>query len=183
MNENRTIRTASDAVIVLCDVILMVLLFTQMRDRKWLPPVFLAALFLLVLAGADLYGLLLRRAGAQVVQEEGFLTGRLILLDEADKPVRSWDMGGRTALVIGKSGGEGPVDVDLADCEYGSLVDFQHAVLNFCLDRWYVEDLDSHNGVRVRKVEDGECYRVMGRPCQVTAGDVLYIANTRLLLS
>lgn len=183
MSEIRTIRTVSDAVIVFCDVILMVLLVTQMRDRKWLPPVFLAALFLLVTVGADLYGALARRAGPVARQEEDFLAGRLILLDEADQPVRSWDLGGRTALVIGKSGGEGHVDVDLGDCEYGSLVDFEHAALNFCLDRWYVEDLDSHNGVRVRKVEDGECYRVMGRPCQVTAGDVLYIANTRLLLS
>ena len=54
---------------------------------------------------------------------------------------------------------------------------------NFCLDQWYVEDLGSQNGVKVRKAEDGECYKVMGRPCRVQAGDVLYIANTKLLLS
>ena len=51
------------------------------------------------------------------------------------------------------------------------------------MDQWYVEDLESHNGVKVKKVEDGECYRVLHRPCRVTAGDILYIANTTLLLT
>ena len=41
----------------------------------------------------------------------------------------------------------------------------------------------SQNGVKVGKVEDGECYRVIHRPCKVVAGDVLYIANTKLLLT
>lgn len=75
------------------------------------------------------------------------------------------------------------LDIDLSDCEYSSFIDFQHAVLNFCLDQWYVEDLGSQNGVKVGKVEDGECYRVIHRPCKVVAGDVLYIANTKLLLT
>lgn len=108
---------------------------------------------------------------------------RLILLDEQDKPVKSWDMAGRVSIVIGREGGGEDVDVDLEDCAFSSFIDFQHAVLNFCLDQWYVEDLGSQNGVKIRKAEDGECYKVMGRPCRVAAGDVLYIANTRLLLS
>ena len=39
------------------------------------------------------------------------------------------------------------------------------------------------NGVQVKKVEDGGCYKVLNRPCRVTPGDIIYIANTRLLLS
>ena len=75
------------------------------------------------------------------------------------------------------------MDVDLEGCEYGAFVDYQHAALNYSLDQWYVEDLGSSNGVRVQKVEDGNCYRITDRPCRVMAGDVLYIANTRLLLT
>lgn len=108
---------------------------------------------------------------------------QLVLLDEQGKPIKSWDLQGRTALIIGKAGQDQELDVDLSDCEYSSFIDFQHAVLNFCLDQWYVEDLNSQNGVKVMKVEDGECYRVIHRPCRVTAGDVLYIANTRLLMT
>ena len=33
-----------------------------------------------------------------------------------------------------------------------------------------MEDLGSQNGVKVGKVEDGECYRVIHRPCKVVAG-------------
>ena len=108
---------------------------------------------------------------------------RLVLLDEHDRPVKSWDLQGRTALIIGKTGQDQELDVDLSDCEYSSFIDFQHALLNFCLDQWYIEDLDSQNGVKVKKIEDGECYRVIRRPCRVTAGDVLYIATTKLLLT
>ena len=105
------------------------------------------------------------------------------MLDEQGKPIKSWNLEGKTSLIIGKSGKNQELDVDLSDCEYSSFIDFQHAVLNFCMDQWYIEDLESHNGVKVKKVEDGECYRVLHRPCRVTAGDVLYIANTKLLLT
>ena len=105
------------------------------------------------------------------------------LLDEEGKPIKSWDLQGKISLIIGKAGRDQELDIDLSDCEYSSFIDFQHAVLNFCLDQWYVEDLGSQNGVKVGKVEDGECYRVIHRPCKVVAGDVLYIANTKLLLT
>lgn len=108
---------------------------------------------------------------------------RLILLDQEGKPIKSWDLQGKVSQIIGKGGQDQELDIDLSDCEYSSFIDFQHAVLNFCLDQWYVEDLGSQNGVKVRKVEDGECYRVIHRPCKVVAGDILYIANTKLLLT
>lgn len=89
----------------------------------------------------------------------------------------------RISLIIGKADRSQEPDIDLSDCEYSSFIYFQHAVLNFTLDQWYIEDLESQNGVKVKKVEDGECYRVLHRPCKVAAGDILYIANTKLLLT
>ena len=38
---------------------------------------------------------------------------RLILLDEENNPIKSWDMAGRTSMVIGRAGGEDDVDVNL----------------------------------------------------------------------
>ena len=63
------------------------------------------------------------------------------------------------------------MDVDLEDCAFSAFIDYEHAALNFCMEQW------------VRKADDGECYKVMGRPCRVAPGDILYIAKTRLLLS
>lgn len=119
----------------------------------------------------------------QKVSAEASMIRQLMLLDEHDKPLKSWDLAGRTAVVIGRNNEEEEVDVDLEDCEYSTFIDCQHAVLNYSLDSWYLEDLGSKNGVKVRKVEDGGCYQVMNRPCRLSAGDVIYIANTRLLLT
>lgn len=108
----------------------------------------------------------------------------LILLDENEKPVKAWDLAGKVSLLIGRDNPQEPVDVDLEECEYSALIDEQHAVLNYCMDAWYVEDLNSLNGIRVRKISDGLCYRVMkNRPCRLEPGDLLFIANTKLLIT
>ena len=104
-------------------------------------------------------------------------------MNEQNMPVRSWDLSDRVAVVIGKKNTEEDVDVDLEDCEYSTFIDPCHAALNFCNNGWFVEDLGSQNGVKIKKVEDGDCYKVMNRPCRVAAGDIIYIANTKLLLS
>lgn len=182
MKRKRRWKTAADVAIILSSLVLGCSAFHGPWSPRWawgsLAVCGCATVFFCV----DLY-----RLNCKAAPEAGSTAGpagieKLILLDEQNSPVRSWNLAGRTSLVVGKRGTE-DVDVDLGDCEYGCFVDYQHAALNFCLDRWYVEDLGSRNGIRIRKVEDGQCYRVMGRPCRVMAGDILYIASTRLLFS
>lgn len=107
----------------------------------------------------------------------------LILLDEHNKPIKSWNIAGKTGIVIGRKDQEEEVDVDLEDSEYGTFVDPLHASLNYCFDSWYLEDLGSANGVRVQKAEDGICYKMANRPCKIVAGDIIYIANMRILMT
>ncbi len=192
MEKSRKIKIAADVVMLFCGAIL----FAVLRYDSWFKgkgTIIKAGLFLcmaVILADLLYQSFLLKSASpsSRKLQESGKVKAglgieRLILLDEQNKPVKSWDMEGRTAMLIGRSGGEEDVDVDLEDCAYSSFIDFLHAALNFAQDQWYVEDLGSQNGIKIRKVVDGECYKVMGRPCKVEAGDILYIANTRLLLS
>lgn len=114
----------------------------------------------------------------------GFIAYELVLLNENDKPIRAWDLTGKTAMVIGRTNRDEEVDVDLSDCEYSALINVQHAVLNYCLDTWYIEDLGSQNGIQIKKVEDGRCYQMApNRPCKISAGDVIYIAKTKLLFT
>ncbi len=183
MKHNKAEKAAADIIMLLCGAIFIILLFYIPWNESW-SPVFLGfALVFLLFVLMDLCRLFLIREKEMSCEPDFSAVFQLILLDEYDKPVKSWDMTGRISLVIGRAGREAEVDVDLQDCEYSSFIDCQHAALNFSQDCWYVEDLGSRNGVKVRKVEDGQCYRVMGRPCRLSAGDVLYIANTRLLLS
>jgi len=127
-----------------------------------------------------------RRINEEATQQEaaGMAPHQLILLNEEEKPIRAWDLTGKTAMIIGRKHRDAEVDVDLNDCEYSALINVQHAVLNFSLDTWYLEDLGSQNGIRIKKVEDGICYQVtQSRPCKISAGDVIYIAKTKLLFT
>lgn len=108
----------------------------------------------------------------------------LVLLNVDGHAIKSWLLSGKTSLLIGKENNLENVDVDLEECEYSALVDSLHATLNYCLDHWYVEDLHSKNGVRVQMAKDGVCYKVSkNRPCKLSAGDVILIANTKLLIT
>lgn len=190
MEKDRKIKIAADVIMLSCGVILFAVQRYGLWDM-WKGTAMEAGFFLcMAVILADLFYQSLFKANtpSSRPQESGNVKAgmgieRLILLDEQNKPVKSWDMAGRTAMLIGRSGGEEDVDVDLEDCAYSSFIDFLHAALNFAQDQWYIEDLGSQNGIKIRKAVDGECYKVMGRPCKVEAGDILYIARTRLLLS
>ncbi|EOS24809.1 hypothetical protein C804_05057 [Lachnospiraceae bacterium A4] len=172
-----------DILILLCGAVLAVEIFLYTGTQHWMLLPLAAVVLCMALTLAGLVSSF--RSGDIEKTEcfEGEGPRQLILLNEQGKPVKAWSLEGKTSLIIGKSGKNQELDVDLLDCEYSSFVDFQHAALNFCMDQWYIEDLESHNGVKIKKVEDGECYRVLHRPCRVMAGDILYIANTTLLLT
>lgn len=122
------------------------------------------------------------QAGPKDMDEFGIK--ELVLLDVDGKAIKSWLLSGKTAMLIGKENHIENVDVDLGECEYSALIDPQHATLNYCLDNWYIEDLYSKNGVRVQMAKDGVCYKVAkNRPCRLSAGDVILIANTKLLIT
>lgn len=177
----------TDTCIMLCAAVLAV--YAALWDTamwwKWL-----LFVLLLVIAIAALNNLIDQFAprGREkkygTNDENGVSVRELILLDENEKPVKSWDLAGKVSLLIGRDNLEEPVDVDLEECEYSALIDYQHAVLNYCMDAWFVEDLNSQNGIRVRKIDDGICYKIMkNRPCRLMPGDILYIANTKLLIT
>lgn len=186
MRKKQMIKAACDGFILLQTFLLAALVWHQQADSEYLPW-YLTALFLCAgTAAADLCHQLFHKRTAQYRRQEGErapAVQELLLLDEQNRPVKSWSMAGRISMVIGRRNDKEEVDVDLEYCAYSTFVECQHAALNCCLDRWYLEDLGSVNGVRVQKAGDGCCYQVSNRPCRVEAGDIIHIANTRLLLS
>ena len=183
MESRRKIKIGLDISILICAILLIFSLFFKESDRLWI----VGLVFVGLAAATDLLGQIMEKGVRPKENSVGYSeevrVTQLMLLDEHDKPLKSWDIAEKTALIIGKKNEEEDVDVDLEDCEYSAFIDNQHAVLNYCLDSWYLEDLGSQNGVRIRKAEDGICYQVTGRPCRILAGDVIYIASTRLLLT
>lgn len=184
MKTNRTLKIVADIIILLCCSILLCSIYTGDIDRRWFWILLILLLIFMAGAAGDLS---IQIRDGKIEYDNGQLADsmsirQLILLDEQNKPVKSWEISGRVAVVIGKRNEEEEIDVDLEDCEYATFVSPQHAVLNFCRNSWYIEDLGSQNGVKIKKVEDGDCYKVLNRPCRVSPGDIIYIANTKLLL-
>lgn len=104
----------------------------------------------------------------------------LILLDEEDQEIAEWNIAGKVSVLIGRDSHRENVDVNLMNTAFSGMVDRQHAVLNYAAGQWYIEDLDSANGIRIQK-KDGILYEVAkGQPCLVEKGDVLLIGLTKL---
>lgn len=106
----------------------------------------------------------------------------VVLLGENSHPIKSWELIGRVSMLLGKSTHQNTVDIDLKDTEYSTLIDNQHAVLNYANGEWFIEDLYSKNGIRIKKNSDENCYELSkNKPCKIEQGDVILLANTRLL--
>lgn len=117
------------------------------------------------------------------VPSESELITELILLSEEDTELMVWNLYGKTAQVIGRDVKDNQVDIDLSRGTYASMVDIEHAVLNFSDGNWYVEDLGSDNGISVKKAQDGRNYRLSAdTPCRIERGDCIYVGLNRLLL-
>ena len=104
-----------------------------------------------------------------------------MLIDE-DQALASWSLYGKTVMVIGRDSGENQVNINLANSTYAGTVDVEHAVLNYSAGSWYVEDLNSKNGVSVQKGDKRKYKLAPGHPCLLARGDILYIGLVRLMI-
>jgi len=108
---------------------------------------------------------------------------QIVLLNDDGRELRRWDLYKRTSLVIGRDMGENQVDIDLSGATYAGFVAVEHAVLNYAGGNWHIEDLHSENGVSVQKRGDARQYRLApAKPCRLDAGDIVHIAQTKLLV-
>ena len=106
----------------------------------------------------------------------------LALLNDENEPIAFLDMYGKISLVIGVDFGENNVDVNLKNSTYSSMIDIEHAVLNYSNGNWYVEDIGSVNGRSIIK-SDGKKYKLTSsEPCILDKGDILCVSLTKLKL-
>lgn len=106
----------------------------------------------------------------------------LALLSEQGTILREWRIVNRNGLIIGKSTEDSSVDVDLSKSPDAPYISRKHAVLNFASGDWFIEDLDSRNGVRVKKPGQ-ESVNIKGTgPVLLERGDMIFIGNTVFVL-
>ena len=105
------------------------------------------------------------------------------LIGEQGNELLKWSSEGKTAIVIGKGTEAEPVDIDLSGSAMAQMISKQHAVLNYTDNGWYVDDIDSRNGTRVKKKNQSALLDVkLVGAVEVEAGDIIYIANAMLQL-
>lgn len=108
---------------------------------------------------------------------------KVVLLDDDGSSIKTWNLKGKVSLLIGKNSNENEVDIDLSETTYSSLVSRQHAVMNYSNNNWYIEDIGSSNGTGLKKENDDFKLKLeAGKQYELSAGDTLYIANTKLVL-
>jgi len=104
----------------------------------------------------------------------------LALLDEEGGEITEWNIAGKISLLIGRDTKKDDVDINLMNTAFAGMVDRQHAVMNYTAGQWYIEDLDSTNGIRIQK-KDGRLYKISrNQPCLVEKGDIIFIGLTKL---
>lgn len=111
------------------------------------------------------------------------LINKIILKDEDGKNLKTWDIRGKTSLLIGKRNKNIEIDIDLSETSYAMLISREHAILNNVANSWYFEDIGSSNGSGIKRKNDGKKIKLKeGKLCKLNRGDIIYIANTQLLI-
>ncbi|MGM0508835.1 MAG: FHA domain-containing protein [Fusobacteriota bacterium] len=107
----------------------------------------------------------------------------LILKGEDGDNIRSWDLKNKVSLLIGKKTKGNDIDIDLGKATYATLISREHGVLNRANNSWYFEDIGSSNGSGIKKNKTAKKVKIKpGQPCKLESQDIIYIANTKLLL-
>ena len=107
----------------------------------------------------------------------------LVLLGEDDRPIHIWDLTGKVGLLIGKSSDDYQVDIDLADTDFQTYIDPEHAILNYHSSGWWIQDTSSRNGISIFR-KGQELLPGSHTPAKLEAGDIICIAKyTRIAVN
>lgn len=118
----------------------------------------------------------------EILQDESNINS-IQLINEDNEIIRTWNIEEQIAFIIGKNTINDKVFIDLNDSIYSTMIENNHAVLNYAAGKWYIEDLSSENGVSIQKIDDGKKYRIVkDAPCELKKGDIIFISKVKLLL-
>lgn len=176
-------KTEKSGWITVIDVLIYALLMGMVLYAFFRPLYYILQIAVIAVAAAIAFAFVWRTVPKPVSREEREAVAKVILLDSDGERVKEWLIQGETALLIGKSSSRGEVDIDLSDSEYASLVSPEHAVMNRVGALWYIEDAESQSGTGIRPSGKSSLTQLVDdKPHPVGPGDMIYIANTRLLV-
>lgn len=111
--------------------------------------------------------------------QDTFLS-ELVLLSEEDTVVKTWNILGKNSLVIGKKNSEEDIDIDLSDTYFSGTVSDVHAILNYVDGSWYIEDMQSKNGTRIKGFLEDKLYNIKDGQSKLAKKDYIFIGLNKL---
>ena len=108
---------------------------------------------------------------------------RFVLINTECGREKEWHVSGHRGFLIGKGTLNSQVDIELGDSHYSGYVSNEHAALNFSGGYWYLEDLNSTNGVGIKKA--GEEYALRLKPevlYKIDVGDIIYVSKAKIVV-
>lgn len=161
--------------IVLLGALSYVYLINTNIRLKWIATWTVVLLVFIYIIQLTVYVLLYEKRKSGISQ--------IILKGEDGRNIKVWELQNQSSLLIGKKMRDNDVDIDLSIADYAALISKEHAVLNYAGDQWYIEDIGSTNGSGIkRRDENSKEKMIVGKPYPLNAGDIIYIANTQLLM-
>ncbi len=182
--EVNTHNANNQMIIKIIDIIIVIIafffiLYVFVMNQNFLLKTIIGTMMVIIVL---VYGLIKYEAKETIYEFTDTNIQKIVLLNERGAEIEEWLLEGKTSLLIGKSSTEREVDIDLNGTEYESLINYEHAVLNCVSDMWYIEDIDSVNGVGIKKAHKRvKSSLKQESPYQLNSGDIIYIANTRIL--
>ncbi|WP_371367049.1 hypothetical protein SRRS_11680 [Sporomusa rhizae] len=168
-----------DGSIAFLAVVLCIFAYQYLNNEDIIQKFIIISVFGII---AIYYSTKLWRISNQPLAEDNNISA-VLMLNDSGKVIRQWDIHGKVSLLIGKNKKNKDVDIDLSASMYDALIYSEHAVLNYARNNWYLEGLHVPSNVSIRKAGDQVRYRLTGsKPCKLASGDIIYIANTRLMI-
>ncbi|CAM5203298.1 FHA domain [Lysinibacillus sphaericus] len=182
--EVNTYNANRQMMIKIIDIIIVIIafffiLYVFVMNQDFLLKIIIGSMLAIIIIA---YGLIKYEAKETMYEYTDTNIQKIVLLNERGAEVEEWLLNDKTSMLIGKSSSEQEVDIDLTGTEYESLINYEHAVLNCVSGMWYIEDIDSVNGVGIKKAHKRvKSSLKQENPYRLNSGDIIYIANTRIL--
>ena len=107
---------------------------------------------------------------------------KFVLITRDGEREKEWHCENCMSLLIGKGTLSNEVDIELGDTYYAEYISNEHALLNYSGGFCYIEDLESQNGVGLKKKGDEYAFRLKPHTAyKVDDGDIIYISKAKLL--
>lgn len=181
MNRKQVAAITLDFVIAICAILCLFLLYNNMQAgtaRRIVTAAVILSIALLII-----YETVCWNRPNKLIKKRNPTLSTLVLLGEDDRPIRIWDLTGKVGLLIGKGSGEDQVDIDLADTDFHTYIDPEHATLNYHSSGWWLQDTSSRNGVSILR-KGQELLPGHHAPAKLEPGDVICIAKyTRIAVN